>query len=341
MIEFKNESFAWLFLLIPFLVAVFALYSYVRRKRLARYGDIALMKPLMPMASRYRGWFKTILTCIAIFFFVLALMQPRIGEVLAEIQSKGVEVVIALDVSNSMLATDFSPSRLERSKMAISRLVEGMKNDRIGLVVFAGDAYMQLPITNDYMSAKIFLNAINPTIVSRQGTNIEKAIALAMKSYSSQSEKSRALVIITDGENQEGNPVETAEIARKDGITIHTIGIGSVQGSPIRLANGDMMKDKSGQIVVSRLDQTTLQQVAAAGGGTCTIANPSDLGLNAVLKNIKEMEKKDLLSTHFKSYFELFYVPLTLALIFLVLEALVLDRKNKFLHNLDVFKRRV
>jgi Ca-activated chloride channel family protein len=340
MIEFKNEDFAWFFLLIPLIVASFMLYTHLRRKRLARYGDINLMKPLMPLVSRYRGWFKIILTCLAIFFFVLALMQPRIGEVVDEVQSKGIEAVIALDVSNSMLATDFSPSRLERSKMAISRLVEGMKGDRIGLIVFAGDAYMQLPITNDYMSAKIFLNAINTSIVSRQGTNIEKAIVLAMKSYSSQSEKSRALIIITDGENQEGNPVEIAEIAHKDGITIHTIGIGSAQGSPIRFANGDMMKDKNGQIVVSRLDETTLQQIAAAGGGSCTIANPSDLGLNAVLKNIKEMEKRDLLSSRFKAYYELFYIPLAFALILLALEALILERKNKILHNLDVFKLR-
>ena len=161
-----------------------------------------------------------------------------------------------------------------------------------------------------------------------------------MKSYSSQSEKSRALIIITDGENQEGNPVEIAEIAHKDGITIHTIGIGSTQGSPIRFANGDMMKDKNGQIVVSRLDETTLQQIAAAGGGSCTIANPSDLGLNAVLKNIKEMEKRDLLSSRFKAYYELFYIPLAFALILLALESLILERKNKILHNLDVFKLR-
>ncbi|MDR1895506.1 MAG: VWA domain-containing protein [Prevotellaceae bacterium] len=339
MIEFKNPHFAWLLLLIPLLLAIYSFSVYLRRRQLSRFGDIQLMKSLMPLASRFRGWVKIILICAAIFFFVSAIMQPRIGQVVAEVKSKGAEVIIALDVSNSMLATDFSPSRLECSKLAISRLVENLKEDRIGLIVFAGDAYVQLPVTNDYMSAKLFLNSINTNIVSRQGTDMSKAIALAMKSFSSQSEQSRALVIITDGENQEGNPVEIAEIAHKDGITIHTIGIGSTEGAPIILSDGSMLKDKAGEIVMSRLDQNTLKLVSSAGGGTTTIASQSSLGLDAILQSIKEMEKKELMSEEFKAYYEFFYIPLTLALILLVLDSLILERKNKILHNLNLFRR--
>jgi Ca-activated chloride channel family protein len=340
MMEFKNLYFAWLMLVIPLLPLIYGLSAYFRRKRLSRFGDVQLVRQLMPLASKVRGWIKIGVICIALFFFVLALMQPRIGQVVAEVKSRGAEVIIALDVSNSMLATDFSPSRLEHSKLAIARLVEGLKEDRIGLIIFAGDAYVQLPVTTDYMSAKLFLNAISTDIVSRQGTDISKAIDLAMKSFSSQSGSSRALIIITDGENQEGNPAEIAERAHADGITIHTIGIGSPEGAPIILQNGVMLKDKSGEIVISHLDVNTLKLVATAGGGSATIASQSNLGLSDIFRSIKDMEKQELLSEEFRSYFELYYVPLTLALILLVIDAIIMERKNKYLQKLNLFRHK-
>jgi Ca-activated chloride channel family protein len=331
--EYKNFDFIWLLLLIPLILIIYGFSVYLKRKRLERFGDVSLLESLMPLASKVRGWVKISLLCLAIFCLTLTLMQPRIGQVVAEVKSKGAEVMIALDVSNSMLATDFSPSRLERSKLAIAKLVDKLKDDRIGLIVFAGDAYVQLPLTGDYLSAKLFLNSINTGIVERQGTDISKAIELAMKSFTSESEKSRALIIITDGENQEGNPVELAEIAHKDGITIHTIGIGSTQGAPIMLANGNMLKDKNGEIVMSRLDQNTLALIAKAGGGSSTIASEANIGLDAILTSIREMETKELKSEEFQAYYEFFYVPLALALIFLILDAVILERKNKLLQN--------
>ncbi|MDR1595059.1 MAG: VWA domain-containing protein [Prevotellaceae bacterium] len=340
MVEFKNLYFSWLLLVIPLLPLIYGLSAYFQRKRLSRFGDIQLMKPLMPLASKARGWVKITVICIALFFFITALMQPRIGQVVAEVKSKGVEVIVALDVSNSMLATDFSPSRLEHSKLAIARLVEGLKDDRIGLIIFAGDAYVQLPITTDYMSAKLFLNAISTDIVSRQGTDISKSIDLAMKSFSSQSGNSKALIIITDGENQEGNPIEMAELAHAEGITIHTIGIGSTEGAPIILQNGTMLKDKSGEIVMSHLDLNTLKLVASAGGGSATIASQSDLGLSDIFRSIKDMEKQDLLTEEFRTYFELYYIPLSIALLLLVIEAIILKRKNKYLQKLNLFRHK-
>jgi Ca-activated chloride channel family protein len=257
-----------------------------------------------------------------------------------EVHMRGIEVVIALDVSNSMLASDFEPNRLERAKMAISRLVDGLKNDRIGLIVFAGDAYVQLPVTTDYVSAKVFLNTISTATVSRQGTDMEKAINLAIRSFSIQSEKSRALIIITDGENHEGNPVEAATLAKSQGISIHTIGIGQTSGVPIKLKSGDIFKDRDGNIVVTKLDEAILQQIAAAGGGTYTHATPADLGLSKLMQNIQDMEKQDLSSLQFKEYDELFMYPLFAAFLLLLLEAFIFERKNKIFNNLDIFKRK-
>jgi Ca-activated chloride channel family protein len=340
MLEFKNLYFLWLLLIIPLLPLVYGLSVYFRKRRLSRFGDVQLMKPLIPLASTVRGWIKIILICVAILFFISALMQPRIKHVVAEVKSKGAEVIIALDVSNSMLATDFSPSRLEHSKLAIARLIEGLKEDRVGLIIFAGDAYVQLPVTNDYMTAKLFLNSISTDIVSRQGTDISKAIDLAMKSFSAQSGNGRALIIITDGENQEGNPAEIAELAHNEGITIHTIGIGSPEGAPIILANGTMLKDKSGEIVISHLDVSTLKLVASAGGGSSTIASQSDLGLSDIFKSIKDMEKQELLSDEFRAYYELYSGPLAAALLLIVIDALILERKNRYLQKLNLFKRK-
>jgi Ca-activated chloride channel family protein len=339
MLEFKNLYFAWLLVVIPLLPLIYGLSVYFRNRRLSRFGDVRLLKPLMPLASRFRGWIKIIVISIAMLFFVIALMQPRIGQVVAEVKSKGAEVIIALDVSNSMLATDFSPSRLEHSKLAIARLVEGLRDDRIGLIIFAGDAYVQLPVTTDYMSAKLFLNAISTDIVSRQGTDISKAIDLAMKSFSSQG-GGKALIIITDGENQEGNPSEMAQIAHDNGITIHTIGIGSPDGAPIILQNGTMMKDKSGEIVMSHLDVNTLKSVASAGGGSATLASQSDLGLTDIFRSIKDMEKQESLSEEFRSYFELYHVPLAFALLLFVIDAVILERKNRYLQRLNLFKHK-
>ena len=339
MLQFLQPDYFWLWLIIPFLLLVFAFVMRLKRKSLQKFGNISTMRQLMPLASRYRGWFKMILISIALLFFVLALTRPQIGVSMREVKMQGAEVIIALDVSNSMLATDFQPNRLERAKMAISRLVDGLRGDRIGLIVFAGDAYVQLPITTDYVSAKVFLNSINTNIINKQGTDIAKAIDLAIRSFSLQSEKSRALILITDGEDHEGDPVAAAELAKSQGITIHTIGIGKVTGAPIQLASGDRLKDKSGTIVVSKLNEVILQQIAVAGGGTYTHATPSDLGLSNLMQKIQEMEKQEMTSVQFKEYDELYMYPLLVVLLFLVLEGYVFERKNKILNNLDIFKK--
>ncbi|MDR1405934.1 MAG: VWA domain-containing protein [Prevotellaceae bacterium] len=339
MIQIAQFEYIWLLLLIPALLLGYALLVRNRRRALARFGNLQLMQPLMPLVSRRRGWLKITLLCLAIFFFTLGLMRPQVGAAVREVKRQGIEMVVALDVSNSMLAEDFRPNRLERAKLAIARLVDRLRDDRIGLIVFAGDAYVQLPVTTDYVSAKIFLSSISPGIVPKQGTAIGAAIHTAIRSFTLQSGKSRVLVVITDGENHEDDAVAMAEEARRQGILVYTIGIGSEQGKPIPLGNGAMLKDRDGNIVVTKLDEATLRQIATAGGGAYTRATNADLGLDRVIDGVRNMEKQELSSVVFEDFNEQYMWFFGTALLFLLLETLVLERKNRWFRSFDIFKK--
>ena len=253
MVYLAQSQYLLLLLLVPLLFVAYALYLRARRKRMARLGNPELITQLMPDASTGKGWLKVSLLAAAWFFFVLGLARPQLGARLKEHESQGVEVMIALDVSNSMLAEDYSPNRLERSKLAISRLVDKLQGDRIGLVVFAGEAFVQLPITADYVSAKIFLKSINTESVPIQGTALAEALMTSARSFSTQSERSRAIILITDGEDHEGEAIEAARAIAEQGIRIYCIGVGSPQGKPIP-KNGSLLKDANGDIVVTRLE---------------------------------------------------------------------------------------
>ena len=329
MIQFAQIEYLLLILVIPFLFLFHALYRRARRKRLAKIGDPALVENLMPGASKSRGWVKLTLLSIALFFFAVGLSRPQLGAKLKEVESKGVEIILALDVSNSMLAEDYSPNRLERAKLAISRLVDKLKEDRIGLIVFAGQAFVQLPITADYVSAKIFLNSISTSSVPVQGTAMGEAINTAIKSFSLESKNSRAIVLITDGENHEDDPVAAAKSAKELGIPIFTIGIGTDIGKPIPMGNGELLKDKDGNIVVTKLDEKTLAQVAEAGGGTYLRAGNSDFGLEAIVDKIHNLDKQSYKSVVFEDFDEQYMYFFGIALVFLLLELVIGERKGK------------
>ncbi|EKD32388.1 MAG: hypothetical protein ACD_77C00104G0004 [uncultured bacterium] len=329
MIQFAQIEYLLLILVIPFLFLFHALYRRARRKRIAKFGDPQLVNKLMPGASRSRGWIKLTLISFALFFFALGLSRPQLGAKLKEVETKGVEIIIALDVSNSMLAEDYSPNRLERAKLAISRLVDKLKEDRIGLIVFAGKAFVQLPITADYISAKIFLNSISTSSVPVQGTAIGEAINTAIKSFSLESKNSRAIVVITDGENHEDDAVAAAKSALELGIPVFTIGIGTDAGKPIPIGNGELLKDKDGNIVVTKLDEKTLSEVAKAGGGSYLRAGNSDFGLEAIVDNIHNMDKQSYKSVVFEDFDEQYMYFFAIALMFLLLELLIGDRKGK------------
>ena len=253
MIHFASAQYLLLIFVIPFFFIFYALYRRGRRRKIEALGDVKLLEKLMPASSKVKGWVRISFFSAAWFFFVIGLARPQIGARLKETNRKGAEIMIALDVSNSMLAEDYSPNRLERAKLAISRLVDKLHGDRIGLIVFAGQSFVQLPITTDYVSAKIFLNSINTESVPVQGTALGDAIYTAMRSFSGEGqmgEGNKAIILITDGENHEDDPVTAATAAAQEGIRVFCIGVGSPEGKPIPM-DGDLLKDKDGNIVVT------------------------------------------------------------------------------------------
>ena len=282
----------------------------------------------MPSWSRGKLWVRTVLLSLAFFFFVIGLSRPQIGAKLKDHKIKGAEIMIVLDVSNSMLAQDYSPDRLERAKLAISRITDKLKDDRIGLIVFAGTSFVQLPITSDYVSAKMFLNSISTESIPIQGTAIGDAISTAVRGFSAQSEHSRAIIVITDGENHEDDAVAAAKQAAEAGIKVYTIGVGSADGQPIPM-NGELLKDKDGNIVVTRLDEETLRKVASAGGGAYVHAGNDEFGLTPIISDIRKMEDEEYNSVVFEEYNEQFMYFLGIALVFFVLEMLVGDRRAR------------
>ncbi len=328
MINFANAQYLLLLFLIPFLFVIQVLVLKMRRRRLRKFGDEALVSSLMPSYSKAKTWVRMTLFSIGFFFFVIGLSRPQIGAKLKEHETKGAEIMIVLDVSNSMLAEDYSPNRLERAKLAISRLVDRLRDDRIGLIVFAGNSFVQLPITTDYVSAKMFLNSISTESVPVQGTAMGEAINTAIRSFSAQSEKSRAIIIITDGENHEDDPVAAAKQAAELGIRVFAIGVGSPEGKPIPM-DGELLKDKNGDIVVTRLDESVLQEVAGAGNGVYVRAGNSEFGLNPIIDEIKKMDDERYSSIVFEEFDEQFMYFLGIALFFFVLEMLVGDRRSR------------
>ena len=328
MLFFANPGFLWLLVLLPLLPLVYALVLGLRRRRIARFGDPRLVEQLMPHYSRSKGWVRLILVDLALALLAIALARPQIGAKLSERETRGAEIMICLDVSNSMLAQDYSPNRLERAKLAISRIVDKLQDDRIGLIIFAGSSFVQLPITTDYVSAKMFLGSIGTGSIPVQGTAIGDAVLTAARSFSSQSEKSRAIIVITDGENHEDDPVEAARQAAGAGVKVYTIGVGSAQGQPIPM-DGGLLKDKDGNIVVTKLDEETLRKMARAGNGAYVHAGNEEFGLNPIIEDIRRMEDETFKSVVFEEYDEQFMYFIGGAIALLAIAFLVGDRRAK------------
>ena len=328
MINFAYAQYLLLIFLIPVFFIVQAVLLRIRRNRIRKFGDEKLVSQMMPSYSKSKVWVRLVLFSIGFFFFVIGLSRPQIGARLKEQEIKGAEIIIAIDVSNSMLAEDYSPNRLERAKLAVSRLVDKLRDDRIGLVIFAGTSFVQLPVTTDYVSAKMFLNSIDTGSIPIQGTALGDAITTCIRSFSEQSDKSRAIILITDGENHEDDPVAAAKQAAEMGIKVFAIGVGSPEGKPIPM-NGELLKDKDGEIVVSRLDEAVLQEIAAEGNGAYVRAGNSEFGLNPIIDDLRKLEDEKYSSVVFEEYDEQFMYFLAIALVFFVLEMLVGDRRSK------------
>ena len=328
MLMFARAHFLWLLLFVPVILLGYALLRRGRRRRVRRFGEEALVDALMPSWSGAKGWWRTVLFCLGFACFAVGLARPMLGAKLVERETKGAEIMICLDVSNSMLAQDYTPDRLSRAKLAISRIVDRLDGDRIGLIIFAGSSFVQLPITTDYVSAKMFLGSIDTESVPVQGTAIGDAILTAAKSFSTQSEKSRAIIVITDGENHEDDPVDAAREVAATGIRVYTIGVGSLRGQPIP-KDGDLMKDKDGNIVVTRLDEETLKKIASVGNGAYVHAGGEEFGLNPILDEIRKLEDERFNNVVFEEYDEQYMYFFAAALLFFVLEMLIGERRAK------------
>ena len=340
MFQFSNPKLLYFLAVIPVVIILYWLSARRKRKLLNEFGDQSLIQELMPDHSKSRPIIRLVLLLIAVAFFVLGIAGPEFGTKLQQKKHRGVEIIIALDVSNSMLAEDIQPSRLERAKQAISKMVDNLQNDRIGLVVFAGEAYIQLPITSDYISAKMFLQTISTNSVPVQGTAIGAAINLAARSFTADFKGDKAIILITDGENHEDDALGAVKAAAEKGIVVHTIGVGLPQGAPVPDGTGtkNYLKDSQGNVVISKLDEVMLNEISGAGNGLYVRANNTQLGLNTVFDKVKKMSKAEYESKIYAEYENQFQWPFGIALFFLVLEMLILDRKTRWSEKFHLFK---
>ena len=338
--KFANPEFLYLLIVLPLLLAVYIYSNYRRLKNLKEYGDTELLKNLMPDVSSYRPGIKFWLSMFAIAFLIVVLARPQFGSKKETVTRQGIETVIALDISNSMLAEDIAPNRLEKAKNIISKLIDKFENDKVGLIVFAGDAFVQLPITNDFISAKMFLESITPSLISRQGTDIGAAINLAMKSFTPNEEVGKAIIVITDGENHEGGAEDAAKAASEKGIAVYMLGVGTADGAPIPTGNAnEYRKDKDGNIVMTRLNEEMSQNIARAGNGAYIRVDNTNNAQKLLQKEIDKLAKADVTSEVYTEYNEQFFHVAWIVLLLLIIDILVLPAKSRFTRNIKLFSK--
>lgn len=339
MFRFAQPEYLYLLLIVPLLVVLFVWNTIRRKRKLQAFGAPALLAQYMPNVSLVRPQFKFYIQIVALVLLIIALARPQFGVKEQTVKRQGMEVMIALDVSNSMLAQDVAPSRLERSKQLLSKIIDGMTEDKVGLVVFAGDAYTQLPITCDYVSAKMFLSSISPNLVARQGTAIGSAIDLSIKSFGTESSASRAIVLITDGENHEDDAIGAAKLAKEKGIQVFVLGVGKPEGSPIPLEGSmSFRKDKAGNVVVSKLNEEMCRQIAQAGGGMYLRVDNTNAAQRTLQKELGKLAKSELETRVYSEYNEQYQSFVILALILLVIEFFIFGRRNKRLSKINLYK---
>jgi Ca-activated chloride channel family protein len=339
MFKFANPEYLYLLALVPVLVVLHIVSNIRRHRKMTEYGDEELLSRLMPDVSSVRPNIRFWLLFSAYTLCCFLLARPQFGSKQETVTRRGIETVIALDISNSMLADDVAPNRLEKSKRIISNLVDQFKDDKVGLIVFAGDAFVQLPITNDFISAKVFLNTISPGLITRQGTDIKQAIELASRSFTPNEGVGKAIIVITDGENHEGGAVEAAQAAAEKGYMVYVLGVGLPSGSPIPGdRKGEFRKDKDGNVVVTRLNEEMCRNIAAAGKGVYFYVDNSNAAEKALRKEMDKLAKADIETTVYTEYDEQFAIIAWMILIVLLVEILVCDSRNPRLKKFNLFK---
>ena len=343
MFRFADIEMLWWLLTIPVFVVAYVLITRHKRRQLSEFGDPELMAQLMPDASKSRPIVKFALLMGALSLLIIAAARPQYGQQEKTVKRQGIEVMVALDISNSMLAEDVAPNRLDRAKQMLSKMIDNMVDDKVGLVVFAGEAFTQLPITCDYVSAKMFLNTISPKLIPTQGTAIGAALQTAIRSFGSQeSDAGRAIILITDGENHEDDAIAAAKQAQELGIQVFVIGIGKPEGSPIPVpGTNDYIKDRSGQVVVSRLNEEMCQEIAQAGKGAYVRCDNTNTAMRALQQELDRIATTDLETTVYADYNEQYQSFVLIALLLLVIDFFILMRQNHRLSRMDLFKEKV
>ena len=339
MFRFETPIFLYLLLLIPVLAMIRLLAIHQRKKKLRKFGDMQLLKELMPDLSRFRPAVKFWLLMGALTLLILMLARPQMGTKISQEKRNGIETIIAMDISNSMMAEDVAPSRLDKSKMLVENMVDHFTNDKIGLIVFAGDAFVQLPITSDYVSAKMFMQNIDPSLIATQGTDIAQAISMAVNSFTQDEKVGRAIIVITDGEDHEGGALEAAKAAKKKGMRVFVLGVGNPKGAPIPTGDGGYMIDNRGETVMSALNEDMCRQIAQAGGGAYIHVDNTNTAQSKLNDELTKLQKGDLVTTIYSEYDEQFQAFGILVLLLLILEIVVMESKNPLLKNVKLFKK--
>ena len=338
MFRFADPIYLYLLAVIPVLAVIRFLTYRNQKKRLRKFGDPKLLRELMPDVSRFRPAVKFWILQGALALLIVMLARPQFGTKINNEQRVGIETIIAMDISNSMMAEDITPSRLDRSKMMVENLVDHFTNDKIGLIVFAGDAFVQLPITSDYVSAKMFLSSIDPSMMATQGTDIARAIDMAAHSFTQEEGIGKAIIVITDGEDHEGGALEAAKAAKEAGMRVYVLGVGSTKGSPIPIpGTGDYMKDNTGNTVMSALNEEMCRQVAQAGGGAYIHVENNSAAQDQLDNELDKLAKKETTSTVYSEFDEQFLAVAILALLLLILEICIFDRRNPLIRRLSLF----
>lgn len=340
MFKFANPEYLYLFFLAPVFIGGFIALNIWKKKDVKKLGEIALAKRMMPELSLKRSYLRFWIVLVALGFGIIVLARPQFGTKVEQVDKQGIELVIAIDVSNSMLAEDIAPNRLTRAKQMLSRIIDKRENDKIAIVVFAGEAFIQLPLTADTQSAKIFLESINPSLIPVQGTVIGSAIDISMSCFTNEKDIDRAIILITDGESHDGNAEAMAAKAADAGVRVNVVGVGSIQGAPIPVSanSSTMRQDSQGNIVVSRLNEEMAKSIAKAGKGIYVPVDNSNNALNQLVEVLDKMEKHDIEGIAYSEYDEKFQIFAWIMFVLLFIDILIFDKKNRIFRNVRLFK---
>ena len=340
MFRFESPIYLWLLCIIPIVVIIRYILEYKKRRKIEMFGELSLLKSLMPNVSKKRSFIKFIIQISILALSSILLARPQFGTKISNEKRQGIEMVIAIDISNSMLAQDVNPSRLEKSKLLVENLINKFENDKIGIVVFAGDAFIQMPITSDYISAKMFLNSLTPSYIEAQGTDISKAIAQSLQCFSQKEGIGRAIVLITDGEDNEGGAIEKAQEAYKKGVNIFILGVGEKEGSVIPLPNGEYLKDRQGNVVTTTLNVNMCKEIAQAGKGTFSNVNNTSLAQEELNNELTKLQKGETNTVIYSEYNEQFQAVAIFMLLLLIVDVCLLESKGGLFSNIKLFKKK-